>query len=259
MPEPTRQYIFTEGQIRLAFVASGVGMVAILVLLLVLVSARPQGRYAAADVSQYENTLEVAASKLQGYEVLENGRARIDIDRAMELVAERGVTLELTSADVSADEAQPEDGEEAAAEDQPADGEDAAAELPEGGQVYAQCASCHGQQGQGVPGAFPPLAGHMPALYNADGGREFLVNVLLYGLQGQIEVAGQTYNGVMPAWQQLSDAEIAAVLNHELTAWGNEAELEDFEPYTPQDVADQRGQGLTGADVLEERQALGLP
>ena len=257
MPEPTRQYIFTEGQIRFAFVASGVGMVAILVLLLVLTSARPQGRYAAADTSQFENTLELATSKLEGYEVLENGRARIDIDRAMELVAERGVTLQLTSADVSAEDA----GAEAAQEGgEPAGGDaGAAAELPDGSQVYAQCQACHGQQGQGVPGAFPPLAGHAPVLYNADGGREYLVNVLLYGLQGQIEVDGQTYNGVMPAWQQLTDPQIAAVLNHILTEWGNEAELEGFEPYAPQEIADQRGQGLSGAAVLGERQALGLP
>ena len=257
MPEPTRQYIFTEGQIRLAFVASGVGMVAILVLLLVLTSARPQGRYQPADTSQFENTLELATSKLEGYEVLDNGRARIDIDHAMELVAERGVTLQLTSADVSADDAQADaagDSSEPAASDS-----DTAAELPDGSQIYAQCAGCHGQQGQGVPGAFPPLAEHMPVLYNADGGREYLVSVMLYGLQGQIEVEGQTYNGVMPAWPQLSDAEIAAVLNHELTSWGNEAMLDDFEPYAGDDIADRRGQGLSGADVLEERQALGLP
>lgn len=258
MPEPTRQYIFTEGQIRFAFVASGVGMVSILVLLLVLTSARPQGRYAAADTSQFENTLELATSKLEGFEVLENGRARIDIDRAMELVAERGVTLQLTSADVSAEEVQAAAAQEDV--EAPEDGADAAAELPDGSQVYAQCSACHGQQGQGVPGAFPPLAGgHMPVLYNAEGGREYLVNTVLYGLQGQIEVEGQTYNGVMPGWQQLSDAEIAAVLNHELTAWGNEAELESFEPYTPQDIADQRGQGLSASDMLDRRGELESP
>lgn len=255
MPEPTRQYIFTEGQIRLAFVASGFGMVAILVLLLVLTSSRPQGRYAPADTSQFETTLELATADLEGYRMLENGRAQIDIERAMELVAERGVTLSLTSSDVSADEA----ADAEAPSDQAEEGADgAAAELPDGSQVYAQCAGCHQQNGQGVPGAFPPLAGHAPALYNAEGGPTYLVNVLLYGLQGQIQVEGQTYNGVMPAWQQLTDAQIAAVLNFFLTEWGNEAELEGFEPYTVQDVEEQRGQGLSASDMLDRRSALEL-
>lgn len=258
MPEPTRQYIFTEGQIRFAFIASGIGMVSILVLLLVLTSSRPQGRYSPADTTQFQNTLQVATANLEGYEVLDNGRARIDIETAMELVAERGVTLSLTSAAVSAEEveaaeaaAQDSAGDEAAADD--------TAELPDGSAVYAQCSACHGGTGQGIPGAFPPLADWMPTLYNADGGREYLVDVLLYGLQGQIEAAGQTYNGLMPGWTQLSDGEIAAVLNHELTAWGNEAQLEDFEPYSAQDIADRRGEGLSMADVLEARGELDLP
>ena len=156
--------------------------------------------------------------------------------------------------------------EEAAADDAGAD--DAAAETESaaawdeelGAQVYASnCSSCHQANGAGIPGAFPPLAGHMPELYNADGGREYLMNVLLYGLQGQIEVGGQSYSGVMPAWQQLSDEQIAAVLNHELTSWENEALLEDFAPIAAEEVAGQRGAGLSMGDVLEERQALSLP
>ncbi|MCH1928364.1 cytochrome C-552, partial [Shewanella sp. C31] len=31
----------------------------------------------------------------------------------------------------------------------------------DGAKIYAQCAGCHQQNGQGIPGAFPPLAGHM--------------------------------------------------------------------------------------------------
>ena len=255
MPEPTRQYIFTEGQIRLAFVGSIVGMVGILVLLLILVSARPQGRYAAADTTQFDNTLQVAIGGLEGYEVLENGRATIDIQRAMELVVERGVSISIASAS--------DDAAEGAA-GQPADEADGAAadggvsELPDGSQVYAQCAGCHQQNGQGVPGAFPPLAGHVATLYDADGGRTYLIDVLLYGLQGPIDVNGTTYNGLMPAWQQLSDDQIAAVLNHIATEWGNEDALEGFEPYGSEEVEAQRGRGLTPTDVHDLRGELGL-
>lgn len=258
MPEPTRQYVFTEGQIRSAFIASGIGMVSILVLLLVLTTARPQGRYSPADTTQFQNTLRLAVADLEGYEVRDNGRARIDIDRAMEFVVERGVGLSLVSASVSADEAS---GDHAEGQDDSAAaaGGDQEAALPDGSQVFAQCAGCHQPTGQGIPGAFPPLAGWLPTIYNAEGGREYLVDVLLFGLQGQIDAAGQPYSGVMPAWPQLSDGQLGAVLDYVLTEWGNESELDEYEPYTVEEIAERRGEGLSAADVLEERSQLDLP
>lgn len=126
-----------------------------------------------------------------------------------------------------------------------------------GSATYTQnCASCHQANGQGIPGAFPPLAGHVPNLYNAEGGREYLIKVVLYGLQGPITVNGASYNGVMNAWGQLSDEQIAATLNHELTSWGNDQLLNDFRPIMPDEVAALRGLGLTGQQVHAARPAL---
>ena len=123
-----------------------------------------------------------------------------------------------------------------------------------GEQTYtANCVSCHQAEGQGIPGAFPPLAGHIPNLYNAEGGRTYIINVVLYGLQGEINVLGQSYNGIMNPWAQLSDEEIAAALNHELNAWGNDALVTDFTPITPDEVAAERNKGLAPADVLSLR------
>ena len=120
------------------------------------------------------------------------------------------------------------------------------------------CSSCHQPNGEGIVGAFPPLAGHMPELLQAEDGREYLINVLLYGLQGEINVEGQTYNGVMTAWASLGDEQIAAVLNHESTSWGNADALSTFEPFQPGEIAAQRGLGLSSTDVYELRQTLGL-
>jgi mono/diheme cytochrome c family protein/heme/copper-type cytochrome/quinol oxidase subunit 4 len=114
------------------------------------------------------------------------------------------------------------------------------------------CQGCHQAGGAGLPGVFPPLAGNMPSLYNAEGGREYLIDVLLYGLTGQIQVDGQSYNGTMPPWAGLSDEQIAAVLNHELTAWGNDAELESFTPILSDEVAARRGESPGN---LNERRA----
>ena len=120
----------------------------------------------------------------------------------------------------------------------------------------ANCVSCHQATGLGIVGAFPPLAGHIPDLYNAEGGREYIINVVLYGLQGEINVEGNVYNGIMTPWSQLSDEEIAATLNHELMSWGNDALVTDFTPILPEEVTALRGQGLAPADVLSLRPAL---
>jgi hypothetical protein len=42
-------------------------------------------------------------------------------------------------------------------------------------------------------------------------------------MQGPVEVLGETYDGQMPGWRQLSDAEIAAVLTFIRGSWGNSA------------------------------------
>jgi cytochrome c oxidase subunit 2 len=125
--------------------------------------------------------------------------------------------------------------------------------------AYANCAACHQANGQGVPGAFPPLAGHMPELLAPEGGREYLIDVALYGLQGPITVLGNRYDGVMPGFAYLSDEDIAAALNHALHAWGNDEQLpEDFEVITPSEVAAQRDRGFGPSDVHDLRQALEL-
>ena len=118
------------------------------------------------------------------------------------------------------------------------------------------CVACHQANGAGVPGAFPPLAGHMPNLYSAEGGREYLINVVLYGLQGEILIDGTSYNSVMTGWSNLSDEEIAATLNHELSSWGNDGLIADFNPIMPEEVAAERDKGLGMADTLELRPEL---
>ena len=123
----------------------------------------------------------------------------------------------------------------------------------DGAAVYAaNCQSCHQANGMGLTGAFPPVAGHSAELV-ASQGRDYLVNLLLYGLQGQIEVNGQSYNGVMPAWNALSDEDLAAVTNYLLTEWDASALPSDFMPYEAAEFTAARGQDLTAADVYEAR------
>lgn len=110
--------------------------------------------------------------------------------------------------------------------------------------VYSACVSCHQVNGQGIITVFPPLANHAAKLFNAD--RDYLANVILYGLEGTIEVDGLSYNEPMRGYPELSDADVAGVLNYILTTWGNENLLtEEFRPYEAKDIASLRGQNLS--------------
>jgi cytochrome c553 len=80
--------------------------------------------------------------------------------------------------------------------------------------AWARCAACHLASGNGVPGAFPRLAGRIGEAAKSDKGRAYLVLTVSAGLIGPINVDGKTYRGVMPAQAGLTDADIAAVLNY---------------------------------------------
>ena len=97
-----------------------------------------------------------------------------------------------------------------------ASGPAADASLSDGKKLYMQtCAACHQENGQGLAGAFPPLAGS--AIVNDDK-YEMLVQIILQGYDARSEY------GQMPAFaDQLTDEEIAAIANHERSSWGNSA------------------------------------
>lgn len=90
----------------------------------------------------------------------------------------------------------------------------------DGAAVYAgNCAACHQATGTGLAGAFPPLDGSEWVLAN----KEIPIQILLHGISGPMTVKGNNYAGVMPAFAQLKDAELAAVLTHIRTSWENSA------------------------------------
>ncbi len=108
----------------------------------------------------------------------------------------------------------------------------AGAAAVDGKQIFgAKCAACHQASGMGVAGVFPPLAGAEWVL----GDEKVLASILLHGVEGALVVKGNTYNGAMPAFGNLPDAEIAAVLTYIRSDWGNKAT-----PITAATVAAQR-------------------
>jgi mono/diheme cytochrome c family protein len=133
-----------------------------------------------------------------------------------------------------------------------------------GAQVYQQsCVFCHGERGQGRAGAFPPLAAHTTELIKTPEGRAHLINVMLFGMQGPVRVRGNIYDGVMPAFAHLTDEQIAAVLNHTLTAWGNDRLLpRNHRPITAAEVANARnvtGNRPTPREIGINRARINVP
>ena len=84
---------------------------------------------------------------------------------------------------------------------------------------YLVCQTCHQENGEGLPNLYPPLAGSEWI----NGEPEVPIAIILHGLQGEITVKGQKFNNVMAPWASLSDAQIAAILTHERSSWGNSA------------------------------------
>lgn len=75
----------------------------------------------------------------------------------------------------------------------------------------SNCSGCHGANGSGIKGVFPPLNGSSIV----QGDKETPTKILLHGLQGQVTVKGDQYNGTMPAFGSvLSDGQISAILTY---------------------------------------------
>ncbi|MFP4282591.1 MAG: c-type cytochrome [Opitutales bacterium] len=95
--------------------------------------------------------------------------------------------------------------------------------------VYVrQCSACHQQDGNGLPGVYPPVA-------NSDWVKDDprrLTKLVLNGLQGEVVVNGESYNNAMTAFGGvLSDSEIAAVLTYLRVSedFGNDSHAVDAE------------------------------
>jgi mono/diheme cytochrome c family protein len=105
--------------------------------------------------------------------------------------------------------------------------------LERGGKIYSDnCAQCHGERGEGVPNAYPALAGNravtMPTTAN-------LVQIVLNGGFPPATRGNPRPFGMPPFAATLSDADVAAVVTYIRSAWSNRAA-----PVSELDVAEQR-------------------
>ena len=92
---------------------------------------------------------------------------------------------------------------------------------PKAAKLYEDhCATCHGKEGQGQAGAYPALAGNRAVLMERP--NNAVLSVEFGGFAPATARNPKPY-GMPPFLLSLNDAEVAAVLSHVRTSWGNHA------------------------------------
>jgi len=87
--------------------------------------------------------------------------------------------------------------------------------------IYVQrCMVCHQQDGGGVPHLNPPLDG-ASAVKGKDKNR--LIQIILKGMSDRVEIDGEYYSNNMASHADLSDQQIADVLNYIRNTWTNKS------------------------------------
>lgn len=81
------------------------------------------------------------------------------------------------------------------------------------------CGACHAPDGKGINnGQLPPLAGSEWV----DDKSERMIEIVLHGLEGPLEVNGKAYNMVMPPHKDsLTDQQITDIINYIRSSWGH--------------------------------------
>lgn len=92
--------------------------------------------------------------------------------------------------------------------------------------VYMQfCIACHMENGEGVPSLYPPLTQTEYIL----GEKKRLIDVVIHGIEGTVEVKGEKYNNIMAKLDYLRDEQIAEVLSYIRSNFGNNADAVTIE------------------------------
>jgi hypothetical protein len=118
--------------------------------------------------------------------------------------------------------------------------------------AYTACAACHLADGAGIPGAFPPINNRVAAIAGLQGGREFLMTAVSFGLMGTIEAGGAQFAGIMPGNKGLMSAEdIAAALNYVIFELADDQDkIADVKPVTADEVEDLQSRVSAGGPAI---------
>jgi mono/diheme cytochrome c family protein len=118
----------------------------------------------------------------------------------------------------------------------------------DGRQLFtAHCAACHQAGGGGLPGVFPPLDGSEWV----NGKERVIANILLHGIEGEIDVKGTRYKGSMPSFAHLDDAQLAAVASYVRGSWSNQSAAIKSDTFAAERAAAPRNKPFEGGAALK--------
>jgi mono/diheme cytochrome c family protein len=123
-----------------------------------------------------------------------------------------------------------------------------------------RCVLCHQEDAHGAAGVAPSLVGTLvPYLASAEGKR-YLAQILISGMFGPIDTEGHKFNGMMPSFRaDLSDTDIAAVINFVLGTFNDVSDAGAATPVAPEDVAAAGASNPIASGTRALRQVLKAP
>jgi mono/diheme cytochrome c family protein len=100
-----------------------------------------------------------------------------------------------------------------------------------------RCVLCHQEDAHGAAGVAPSLVGTLAPYLTSAEGKHYLAQILVSGMIGPIDTEGHRFNGMMPSFRaELSDADIAAIINYVLGTFNGVSDAGATTPIAPDDV-----------------------
>jgi mono/diheme cytochrome c family protein len=122
-----------------------------------------------------------------------------------------------------------------------------------------RCALCHQEDAHGAAGVAPSLVGTLARYLGSAEGKRYLAQILISGMVGPIDTEGHKFSGLMPSFRaELSDTEIAAIINFVLGTYNGVNDAGAAMPIAPQDVAAASAANPIATATRALRQSLGV-
>ena len=123
-----------------------------------------------------------------------------------------------------------------------------------------RCVLCHQEDAHGAAGVAPSLVGTLVPYPASAEGKRYLAQILISGMIGPIDTEGHKFNGMMLSFRaDLSDTEIAAVINYVLGTFNDVSDAGATTPVAPEDVAAASASNPIATSTRALRQALKAP
>jgi mono/diheme cytochrome c family protein len=123
-----------------------------------------------------------------------------------------------------------------------------------------RCVLCHQEDAHGAAGVAPSLVRTLVPYPASAEGKRYLAQILISGMIGPIDTEGHKFNGMMPSFRaDLSDTEIAAVINYVLGTFNDVSDAGATTPVAPEDVAAVSASNPIATSTRALRQALKAP